>query len=113
MIKLTVRRGELVQALTDLLERNEIRDGAIATLIGAVGRCTYTTMQPGDVTHDIQRVITNPAELSGCGEVVDGIPHLHVVLGAGGGQAFAGHLIRAHVAQPYFVNAYVIPEPAL
>ena len=48
-----------------------------------------------------------PFELSGTGEVKDGVLHLHVVLGREGDAALTGHLHWAQV-DTFFVNAYVI-----
>ncbi len=48
-----------------------------------------------------------PCELSGTGEITNGEPHVHCVLGTEGDRALAGRLHWARVAT-HFVNAYVV-----
>jgi predicted DNA-binding protein with PD1-like motif len=61
-----------------------------------------------DATDDVLTDYKQPMEMSGTGEVKDGRPHIHAVLGAEGNQAISGHLHWAQV-QTHFVNVYVLP----
>lgn len=109
MLLLTTRPGqEVVGSLRDQLAALGIRSAAVVSLIGAVDSCAISTMEAGDATKDVITEYDQPFELSGGGEVVDGTPHLHVVLGGPGDAALAGHLHWAKVNH-FFVNAYVSP----
>ena len=60
-------------------------------------------------THDtdILTEYVQPFEMAGTGEIKDGKPHIHCILGREGDTALAGHLHWAHV-QNWFVNVYVL-----
>jgi predicted DNA-binding protein with PD1-like motif len=49
-------------------------------------------MPKHDATDDILTEYQQPCELSGTGEIEDGKPHIHCVLGTEGDNALAGHL---------------------
>jgi predicted DNA-binding protein with PD1-like motif len=99
---------EVMDSLSRQLKDAGITDGAIVSLIGAVDACGISNMASTDVKTDIVSEYHQPFELSGTGEVKDGLLHLHVVLGKEGDAALAGHLHWARV-DTYFVNAYVLP----
>jgi len=60
------------------------------------------------LARDILREYNEPFELTGSGEIENGKPHIHCVLGSEEGTALAGHLHSARVST-WFVNAYVEP----
>ena len=85
MILVTVQPGqELKHTLTEELARRGIANGAIVSLIGAVEGCGISTMAAHDDAEDVVTDYPEPMELSGSGEVVNGVVHLHVVLGRHG-----------------------------
>lgn len=109
MIVITVQPGEeVMDSLSRQLAELGIRNGAVVSLIGGVDRFCVSNMPKGDATDDILAEYEQPAELSGTGEIVDGVLHLHPVLGVEGDAALAGHLHWAHV-ETHFVRAYVLP----
>lgn len=109
MILVSVQPGqEVVATLTAELERQGVHNGAVVSLIGAVEGCSISTMAADDFAKDIVTEYPEPVELSGTGEVKDGVVHLHVVLGREGDDTRSGHLHRAEVVH-FFVRAYVIP----
>ena len=65
-------------------------------------------MPRADARRDTLREYREPFELTGTGEIKDGKPHIHCVLGTSDGGALAGHLHWAGV-ETWFVNAYVEP----
>jgi predicted DNA-binding protein with PD1-like motif len=78
---------------------------AVITAIGAVNEAEISVMAKDDERVDHLRRYSQPMELSGTGEVVEGKVHLHVTL-AGEDITAAGHLHRA-VVGGFFVRAYV------
>jgi uncharacterized protein len=106
---LAVNPGEeVVESITRQLADLGIRQGAIASLVGAVDACAVSNMPAGDAKSDIITEYKQPMELSGTGEVNDGTPHLHCVVSGEGNQAIGGHLHWARV-ENWFVRAYVVP----
>jgi uncharacterized protein len=99
---------EVMESLSRQLKTHGITNGAIVSLIGAVDACGISNMPKGNANQDILTEYHQPFELSGTGEVKDGVLHLHVVLGREGDVALAGHLHWAQV-RTFFVNAYVMP----
>jgi len=111
MILLAVKPGEeVIETVTRRAAEEGIASGAIVSLIGAIDACAISTMPAGDARSDIITEYIQPFELSGTGEITDGKVHIHVVLGAEGDKALAGHLHWARV-ETFFVNAYVMPMP--
>lgn len=100
--------GELVQTLTERLAGLGVTAGAVVSLIGAVDSFTISTMPADDATADILSDYALPAEISGTGEINDGVPHLHAVMAVEGDRAVAGHLHKAQVGT-WFARIYVIP----
>lgn len=103
-----VRDGELMETLTIEAKELGIDNAAIVSLIGAVDSFTVSTMSAGDATSDILTDYAQPAEMSACGEIVDGTVHVHAVMAVEGDRAVSGHLHRAHVGT-WFARAYVLP----
>ena len=109
MLLLTVSRGqEVISELGRQLRERGVANGAVASLIGAVDKCTISNMHAKNAEQDIVTEYEKPFELSGTGEVIDGRLHLHVVLGQQCDAALSGHLHRAEVRN-FFVRAYVLP----
>ncbi|GAA1419063.1 PCC domain-containing protein [Catellatospora coxensis] len=109
MILVSVQPGqEVMQTITAELARQGVANGAVVSLIGGIDACVISNMPADDVTKDILTAYEQPFELTGTGEIKDGKPHLHVVLGKEGDGALAGHLHEAHV-RTFFVNAYILP----
>jgi uncharacterized protein len=103
--------GEVLETVARQAERHGIRDAAIVSLIGAVESARISTMPKGDPASDVLSDYEQPMELSGTGELVNGLPHIHCVLGVEGDTALAGHLHQARVGT-HFVRAYLIPTGA-
>ncbi len=99
-------RGDLVEALTVAVAGRGITHAAVVSVVGAVRTFTVSTMKADDPR---EAVLTSGrlAEVSGNGEIVGGVPNLHVTCGVEGGQALSGHLHAAEVGGPYFVNVYL------
>ena len=109
MLLLSVQPGdEVVESLDRQLKEHGVTDGAVVSLIGAVDECGISNMPARNAHEDILTKYQQPFELSGTGEVRDGVVHLHVVLGREGDTALTGHLHWARV-DAHFVNAYVVP----
>lgn len=103
----TITSGcEVISALSEWVAKADVTSAAIVSVVGAVGSATVSNMAPDDEMIDYPTNVVEPMELSGCGEIVDGSPHLHVVLSGGGGATVAGHLVSA-VVGGWFVRVYV------
>ena len=94
-----------------LKELNIVR-GAIVSVIGAVDSCCISNMPRADAKRDILTEYVEPLELSGTGEIREGKPHIHCVLGREGDAALSGHLHSAHVVN-WYVGIYVMPIPSI
>lgn len=93
--------------LTAQLKTHGIQRGAIVSLIGAVDHCCISNMPKNNAKDDILTEYHEPLELSGSGEITDGKPHIHVVLGREGDSTLSGHLHHAKV-ETWYVHAYVM-----
>jgi predicted DNA-binding protein with PD1-like motif len=98
---------EVMESLGRQLKEHGITNGAVVSLVGAVDAAGISNMPAQDASQDILSEYHQPFELSGTGEIKDGVLHLHVVLGREGDVALAGHLHWARV-ETFFVNAYVL-----
>lgn len=108
MFVISVKPGEeVMESLTRQLAEQGVERGAIVSLIGAVDACCISNMPKHDASDDILTEYQQPCELSGTGDIADGAPHVHCVLGTEGDHALAGHLHWARV-RTHFVNAYVV-----
>jgi predicted DNA-binding protein with PD1-like motif len=106
---ISIRPGEeVMETLAVRLKERDITNAAIVSIIGAFDRCCISNMPADNAKSDILTEYDQPFEISGTGEVVDGKPHIHCVLGKEGDHALAGHLHRANV-ETWFVNVYVLP----
>lgn len=109
MLKIHVGPGEEVMTIVrKTLKENNIQNGAIVTIIGAVDECIVSTMPKDDAKKDILKKYNQPLELSGTGEITDGKPHIHCVLSEEGNKTISGHLHSATVKN-WFVNIYILP----
>jgi predicted DNA-binding protein with PD1-like motif len=108
MFVISVKPGEeVIEKVTAELARRDVKNGAIVSLVGAIDHCRISNMPKGDPRRDILAEYEQPLEMAGTGEVKDGIPHIHCVLGREGNSSLAGHLHWARV-ETWSVNAYVI-----
>lgn len=109
MFVISVQPGEeVMESVTRQLQARGFNDGAIVSLVGAVDACCISNMPKDDPESDILNEYKQPFELSGTGEIKDGKPHIHCVLGSEDDSALAGHLHWARV-ENWFVNVYVMP----
>jgi predicted DNA-binding protein with PD1-like motif len=108
MIVVSVTSGEeVIETVTRKLKEAGVTDGAIVSVVGAVESCCISNMPKADAKQDILTEYYEPFELSGTGEVKNGVPHIHCTLGTEGNGALSGHMHWARVDQ-WFVNVYVI-----
>lgn len=110
MILIEVHNDDLLDAIERSAKERGIINAAIVTLIGAVDSFSLSTMSAGDATKDIVADYDLPAEMTATGEIVNGHPHVHVVMAVEGDRAFSGHLRRARIST-WFARAYVLPVP--
>ena len=107
MFVISVKPGqEVIETVTDELRVRGVRDGAITSLVGAIDSCCISNMPKDDPKRDILTEYTQPFEMAGTGEIKDGKPHIHCILGQEGNASLAGHLHWARV-DTWFVNVYV------
>lgn len=108
MLVISVQPGEeLVETVASELARRGIKNGAIVSLVGAVDRCCISNMPKDDASKDILTEYQEPFEMSGTGEIRDGKPHIHCVLGREDNSSLAGHLHWAYI-ETWFANVYVM-----
>lgn len=108
MITFEVTNGELLAGIEEQAATAGITSGAIVSLIGAVDGFTVSTMPAADANKDVLTDYALPAEMTGTGEIVDGKPHVHVVMAVEGDRAVSGHLHRADIGT-WFARVYVEP----
>lgn len=109
MIKIKIKSGEeIVEVVTKVLQEKDIQEGSIVSIIGAVDECCISTMPKEDSKKDILTEYHEPLEMAGTGEVHEGKPHIHAVLGREGNTAIFGHLHWGRVKE-WFVHVYIIP----
>ena len=106
---LEVRDAELIESITKQAAERGIIYAAIVTLIGAIDSLTVSTNPAGDAAGHTVTSYPIPAEITATGEIIDGKPHVHVVMAIQGDRAVAGHLHRAQIGT-WFAHAYVIPS---
>jgi predicted DNA-binding protein with PD1-like motif len=108
LTKIQIKSGEeMMETLTKKIELLKIKEGAIVSIIGAIDECCISNMPKNDAKKDILKTYKMPFELSGTGEIIDGKPHIHVVLGKEGNETLSGHLHSAKV-QNWYVNIYIL-----
>ena len=108
MITIEVRDAELMKAIQERAAELGVINGAVVSLIGAVDSFTVSTMPAADAHKDIVTSYDVPAEMNGTGEIVDGVPHLHVNMAVEGDRAVSGHLHSAEVGT-WFARVYLLP----
>ena len=107
MLVIEIREGDLLEGIEASAREKGITHAAIVTLIGAVDSFTLSTMPAADATKDIITDYDLPAEMTATGEIVDGKPHIHVVMAVEGDRAITGHLHKAQIGT-WFARAYLI-----
>ena len=108
MIKISVEPGEeIISKVSKIIEEKNIKEGSLVSIIGAVDECCISTMSKEDAKKDILSEYHEPLELSGTGEIHEGVPHIHVVLGRERNKAIFGHLRWGRV-KSWFVHVYVL-----
>lgn len=107
MFVISVKPGqEVIETVTTELANRSVSNGAIVSLVGAIDSCCISNMPKGDAKSDILTEYQQPFEMAGTGEVRDGKPHIHCILGREGDTSLAGHLHWARV-DTWFVHVYV------
>lgn len=93
--RLRLDRGDLLlESILDLIQKNNIQDGAVMTAAGSLQECTW---------HGVKSLAAKPEQLftskKGPMEIINvngiiaaGEPHLHMTLSSPEGGAFGGHL---------------------
>ncbi len=99
---------EVMQVLETEFAKQNLKDGAIVSVIGAVDECCISNMPKNDATKDILTEYKEPFEMSGTGEIRAGKPHIHCVLGREGDETLSGHLHWAKV-KTWYVTVFIIP----
>jgi uncharacterized protein len=107
MITLEIKDSELVNSIQTQATEQGIKNAAIVSLIGAVDAFTISTMPAHDASKDILTSYALPAEMSGTGEIVDGVVHIHAVMAVEGDRAISGHLHQATIGA-WFARAYLV-----
>jgi len=108
MLKIEIKQGEeVLETITKILAGENIKEGTMVSIIGAVDKCRVSTMTKKDAKQNIFVDYNEPLELSGTGEIHEGKPHIHAVLGREGNVAIFGHLHKA-VVKSWFVHVYVV-----
>lgn len=111
MIKLEIKSGEeIIESLTKQLAAKGIKEAAIVSIIGAVDACRISTMPLYNAKQAIHTEYNEPLELSGTGEIENGKPHIHAVLGRTDQTALMGHLEWGKI-KTWFVHVYLIELP--
>ncbi len=100
---------EVMTVLKEEFQKRGLREGAIASVIGAVDECCISNMPKADAKQDILAEYREPMELSGTGEIRDGEPHIHCVLSKEGDSTVHGHLHWAKVTS-WYVAVYLYVE---
>ena len=110
LLKFKIQQGqEVMKVLEDEFHKNNLQDGAIVSVIGAVDECCISNMPKSDAKQDILKEYRQPFELSGTGEIRDGKPHVHCTLSKEGDETIHGHLHWAKV-EAWYVSVFVLVE---
>lgn len=99
---------EVIEQINQYCKKNNIKNAAVVSIIGAVDSCCISNMSKNDANKDILTVYDIPLELMGNGEIKCGKAHIHCTLGQENDSAIAGHLHWANV-KTWFVSAYIMP----
>lgn len=98
---------EVMDTVKQHLAEQNIHDGVIISVIGAVDECCISNMKKLNPKEDILNEYQEPLEMSGNGEIRDGQPHIHCVMSREGESVLAGHLHWAEV-RTWYVNVFVV-----
>jgi predicted DNA-binding protein with PD1-like motif len=93
LISLTAK-GDMIEALTSEAAARGITDAAVVSVVGAVRSFTLTNMKV-ETPRETVDTSGKYAELSGNGEILGGVPNIHVTCGLdGGGRAVLRERLR-------------------
>ena len=101
--------NNLIETLEKELKKRKIKDGIIASVVGALKEFTIITIykdskkKPPD---HFPKTFKIPVELSGNGFISGGKVHIHASMGAENGKTYNGHLVEGTVT--YFVDIGII-----
>jgi predicted DNA-binding protein with PD1-like motif len=110
VISIEIKNSEdFMMSLNNALEEKGIKDGAIVSLIGAFDNCVISNMDKSDALKDHLEVYDIPLEVSGCGYIQDGMPHIHVVASSNNGETYAGHLHSAVISN-WYVKLFIVEQ---
>jgi len=90
------RDALLLEAIHDVIEQHNIREGQVMITAGSLQECTFhyvtsTSQKPKDEF----KTVKGPFEiLSGGGMIAGGQPHIHIAIAERGQAAVGGHLER-------------------
>lgn len=105
-----IKQGEeVMEILENEFKKNNLKKGAIVSVIGAIDECCISNMPKPDAKKDILTEYKQPFELSGNGEIRNGKPHIHCTVSGEGDQAIHGHLHWAKV-EAWYVSVFVLAE---
>jgi len=94
LYRVRLDRGDLLlETIQDVIQKNEIADGAVLTAAGSLQECTFHRVKSlADKPEDEFITLKEPMEILNInGLIAGGEPHLHMTL-AGAHGAFGGHL---------------------
>jgi len=100
-----VKSEEIIKKVTAVIKKNKINNASLM-VIGGIDSCCISTMSKDDAKKYISCVYNEPLELTGTGEIVDGIIHIHVTLGREDKTTLMGHLQWGKV-ESWFVHVYI------
>jgi uncharacterized protein len=85
MFLIAVKPGqEVIETVTAELAHRHVKNGAIVSLVGAIDSCCISNMTKDDPRSDVLTKYEQPFEMAGTGEIKDGTPHIHCILGQEG-----------------------------
>jgi len=109
-IKMRVQAGKpLIATLEQEFAKKGIKNATIVTVLGALKDMELITIYShatDEPPEHFSKKIEEKVELLGNGQLEDGKVHLHIVGGAEGGRAIAGHLADGTVT--YFVDVIAL-----
>jgi uncharacterized protein len=109
MHKIEVKDGrEVIKTVSDYCAKHNIQNAAIVSVIGAIDTCEILTASKVNPKENIYEKYEGPFELTGTGEVSDGLIHIHCTLGRIGTDTLMGHLVEAY-SRTRFVHVYIQP----
>ncbi|KKP38138.1 MAG: hypothetical protein UR28_C0021G0019 [Candidatus Peregrinibacteria bacterium GW2011_GWF2_33_10] len=107
LLKFTINKGEeMIDVLAKKFAEQNLKSGAIISVVGAIDYCRISTMAKDDPMEDFFTEYSEPLEINGVGEIREGKPHIHINLGRENGQTASGHLHYAKV-ESWYVTVFV------